>query len=199
MGVPFPWAGARKLQSLAAWLARHSQHVRKLSFSIRVADDDEMSVWGPAAACIDAVAATGQLEELNLDSMPVSTDSFALAALSSLRRLSLARSVRLTPAISALTALESLILTGDTDCPTDVRLPSSITRLIVERDGDGDVTEQAAWLPFQQLCSGWQGDTCTCRHACATAICLHRCTSSPRGTLKAESCPLLAPPRSSPG
>lgn len=145
MGVPFPWAGARKLQSLAAWLARHSQHVRKLSFSIRVADDDEMSVWGPAAACIDAVAATGQLEELNLDSMPVSTDSFALAALSSLlRRLSLARSVGLTPAISALTALESLILTGDTDCPADVRLPSSITRLIVERDGDGDVTERAS-------------------------------------------------------
>ena len=70
----------------------------------------------------------------------------------SLRRLSLIASaddtVHIAPAISALTALQSLHLHGLVRFPAECRLPTSITRLRVAFDDSDEMPQQASRVGF---------------------------------------------------
>lgn len=125
--------GLPAVRSLTAWLGRHSQQLRRL----------KLSCWSEAdavASCLAAAGAAGQLVELDDGSHIASTEW--LGAMSSLRRLTLnairgvGEELPISPAISALTALESLHLVGcGVSFQPGARLPACITRIKLENLG----------------------------------------------------------------
>ena len=133
------------LHALSAWLARHGQHMRRFTFVVGQAAEEQ------AGSLIAATA---------------SSLADWLPALRSLRCLSLSGSpLAIPPAISGLTALQSLQLTSYEICfAAAARLPTAITRLVVEIHGlqeyDGrEMPRQASrqgccvapWLPLLLL------------------------------------------------
>lgn len=127
--------GLGNLHAAAAWLAQHGRHVRKLSFSARLAaGEDKSSATSALAACLAAAGAAGQLAELQ---MTCSAPTDWLATMRSLRRLSLAGDkLVVSPAIAQLTALQSLELKsqsglGSMTLQAGVSLPANLTRLCI--------------------------------------------------------------------
>lgn len=120
------------MQSLTAWLAQHSQHLRRLQIPFL---PNDQSSGAAVAACLEMVGAAGQLVELSMGRGILSTQW--LAALRSLRRLKLkapwwptSEFLHISPAIHGLTALEHLELKGSFfQLGAGVRLPASITRV----------------------------------------------------------------------
>ena len=171
--------GPAAVHSLAAWLERHSAHLRRLKLNCcsRNADEEE-----PAAAAIPArLAAAVQLVELTYrGSLPDSTEW--LAALCSLRRLELNRgwsdelsqSLQIAPAINGLTALETLRLWGNFSLASGARLPTGLTRLMLSSLNPADEEEVGAGVHLM------------CRLLRALLAALGRCTHA-RGDVPAES------------
>ena len=123
------------LWSLAAWLARHGRHVRKLCLKDEEdLDEDCGSMVSAVATCLATVGAAGQLVELEVVMCrPVHTEW--LAAARSLQRLSLhGFPLHISPAIAGLTALQSLQLKGELQFAASARLPASVTRLVLSND-----------------------------------------------------------------
>lgn len=147
------------MKSLVAWLLRHGQHTRSLRLETDVAHDvfdDGMGV--AVVACLSVAGARGQLEELSLRITPdLHTDW--LLAVRSITRLCLSGYVLQLSAepLAGLTALQSLELCGECVFDEDARLPTSITRLAVERDATDDMPPQAS-----MACMGFLWCTCAC-------------------------------------
>ena len=120
------------LLSLAAWLARHGRHVRKLSLVDCAAFGAVGSSMATAlATCLAAVCSAGQLVELEAG-MCRTFHTEWLAVARSLQRLSLdGCPLHISPAIAGLTALQSLQLNGELQFAAGARLPASISRLVV--------------------------------------------------------------------
>ncbi len=125
--------------SAAACLKRHARHVEKLEVEVYVvaANDVQVARFASAiATCLAVAGLPSWLDELSVFvCFPLHTEW--LHAVSSLRRLSLNAgepTLFIAPAISALTALQSLELCGPMLLLAGCRLPSSITRLYVHGD-----------------------------------------------------------------
>lgn len=147
--------GVSAVQSLTAWLARHGKHVRELSFDCydpyfghRLWDvhEEEAVTEAAVAACMTAAGTAGQLADLAASGIR-STDW--LSALRSLRQLCLSSDsisvpLRISPAISSLTALTSLSLYGDPIAfEAGAQLPASIEELCLSDSKEG-IDEQAS-------------------------------------------------------
>ena len=132
--------GLPAVRSLAAWLERHSAHLRRLNLPGSFFHDE------PALAAIPAcLAAAAQLEELSFGSRSLDSTEW-LAALCSLRRLELStgqfdESLHIAPAINALTALETLRLGGNFKLGAGARLPAGLTRLMLSCQDPPDEEE----------------------------------------------------------
>lgn len=142
------------LRSFLAWLLRHGHHVRRLSMDCdpeeEGEEEDEEEIAAAAiAACMPAVGAAGQLQQLELHA-PGGTAW--LAAMPSLRRLQLYSwqwdaPLTISPSISALTNLESLTAEGsNTEFADSVQLPPSITHLHLSISKTADLAQQASRL-----------------------------------------------------
>lgn len=147
------------LHSLSAWLARHGQHVHLFDFTAELAWGGDEGSWGAAiTGCLAVVGAAGQLEELTVHCWPLHTEWLPL--MRSLRRLRLQGSpLCISPAISGLTALQSLVLRGkQISIAATSRPPSTITRLLVKCDEADPMPSQVSTLALTvpiswQLCS----------------------------------------------
>ncbi len=123
------------LRSLAAWLARHGRHVRKLSIlfdaDFREVRESKASAF---ATCLATAVATGQLVELKAG-MYTTVHTEWLAAARSVQRLTLQGfPLHIAPAISRLLALQSLQLKGEPQFAAGAQLPASISRLVLTND-----------------------------------------------------------------
>lgn len=145
----------RALHSLTAWLARHGRHAQQLSFTADRDEEnegvvivDESGMAEAVASCLAAAGTAGQLSELSvrLYGQPLHTEW--LSAMRSLRRLTLGgdNTLHISPAISGLTALQSLQINADAlRFGAGSRLPAAITRLQLELGYEHlhDMPEQA--------------------------------------------------------
>ena len=97
------------------------------------------------ASCLAVVGSAGQLTELTAASGLLHTEW--LPAMRSLRRLTLlGYPLHISPAISGLTALQSLKLgSEETNFAATVHLPSAITRLLVQYDEAEQMPDQASF------------------------------------------------------
>ena len=130
------------LRSFAFWLLRHRQHVRRLACTIT--DQEQLEAATATASCLTAAGAAGQLERLELYSSFGSTEwLLAMRSLRQLRLVDIAGAVlRISPAISSLTALRLLELDGDpVKWCAGAALPTSITWL--------ELADNAAAMPEQ--------------------------------------------------
>lgn len=135
------------LGSLAIWLARRGQHIRRLwlsamPFSSARPDAFEAALTG----CLHAAAASAP-GLLRLSAGHTVTSTGWLAGLPSLQQLELLGSVwsaplALAPAISGLTALGSLHLGGRIFVDHSLRLPTTITRLCLASHHSLDMPAQ---------------------------------------------------------
>ena len=146
--VKIKYAFPPELHSLLAWLVRHGRHVCNLALKDVLEGEPESTIDGALAACLGAVGAAGQLEELSLDGYKLHTEW--LPALRSLRHLRLdGYPLHISAAIGGLPALGSLELRSNDVCfAAGARLPPTITRLHVEAGNDEEMPEQVSgkWL-----------------------------------------------------
>ncbi len=142
------------LQSLAAWLARHGQHVRTLALWDATADDlaanaVNASVASAVTTCLTAAFAPGRLEVLEAD-MKLLAHTDWLAPARSLRDLTLTgRPLHVSPAIAGLTALQSLELRGRLQYAAGFQFPTSLTRLSLAQD---DLHEMPPQVSAERPC-----------------------------------------------
>ena len=145
-------AGADSLSALrllTAWLAQHRLHVQRLYLTcpsgrarLRLPPAEASTFEAALTACLMTVGTTGQLLELSVRGMG---SAEWLAAMPSLRHLELCpygTALHIPPAISTLTALNSLQLGADTSFEPGVRLPLSITFLQLQHYGCDLLPEQ---------------------------------------------------------
>ena len=148
------------LLSFMAWLVRHGRHVLRLDFTARPAPPLDEGCWTAAVvSCLAASGTAGQLAELQFSYLlPLPLHTEWLAIMRSLRCLCLdGDAIHISPAISGLTALQSLELSSMEiiNLTAGARLPTSMTRLCVTTDG-------AEQMPEQVKCGSTSGQTRLC-------------------------------------
>lgn len=143
------------LESLAAWLARHGQHVRSLRYRCGPAHERfAQGLVSGTATCLTAAGAAGQLQDLCVYAALDELHTGWLCTMRSLTRLQLsATPLSISPAIRGLTALQSLTLVGEVDFKAGARLPTAITRLSVECDESGEDLPAQACRPGCWQCA----------------------------------------------
>ena len=138
------------LRSFAAFLARHGQQLQRLAINCEDGTaEGEVAAAAAVTACLMAVGAGGQLAELSARGCIRSTDW--LAAMPSLRQLQLEAQphsphLLVSPAVSALTSLSVLRLSGDLRLQAITHLPPSLEWLAVELDGSAGLPDQASGM-----------------------------------------------------
>ncbi len=139
--------GLWALRSLAAWLVRHGRHVRRLSLACYAEEHLPADCAAALASCLVAAGAAGKLEQMKVSGRVGSTEW--VAALPSLQHLSVrdtaGEQLRVSPALSGLTALRSLALGGyPVSLAARARLPAGITWLDLLGDGSTEMPPQAS-------------------------------------------------------
>ncbi len=119
----------------SAWLLQHSRHMHRLELVAWAGDDMlEGSYASAFATCLSAAGTAAQLTRLSVGALRFDLHTEWLRTMRSLRKLTLTtdNALHIAPAVSALTALQSLGLrSSGLQLPAEVRLPTSITRLWV--------------------------------------------------------------------
>lgn len=121
-------SGLTAVRSLSCWLARHCQHVRQLDCTFPSGEGPDYP--GTTAACLVTAGMAGGLTELRASGFLPSTEW--LVAMQSLRTLQMCSpgALRLSPAISQLTALGCLSIDAHrVEFQAGTPLPPSITSL----------------------------------------------------------------------
>lgn len=147
-----PLESLEALQSFEAWVRKHGQHMRRLSFDCSAARRDALSgqVDSAFSACLEAAGAAAgpSLVQLTAVRSGIGTHSTEwLPAFPSLRRLELRGLLRISPAICSLTALESLHLQGfSVVFEEEVSLPPSLTQLHLRTPFAYELPDQVSGL-----------------------------------------------------
>ena len=119
-------------------------------------EDDAGAVASAISSCLSMVGSGGQLTDLAIEVSPVCHSNWMLA-MRPLRRLSLGCGgghIHVSPAIAQLTALLSLELHGDVNLGDAVRLPTSLTRVVIRSDGTEEMAPQVVGVEPAPPCSG---------------------------------------------
>lgn len=138
------------VRSLTAFLARHGQHLQRLTLSCQDDTGEGTAAAAAAAAtCLSIAGAGGQLTDLDASGCICSSDWLAVMPL--LRRLALqtwlaGSDLHVSQAIGALTALSVLELGGDLNIPASTCLPRSLERLTLQSDSSDAFPHQASGM-----------------------------------------------------